>query len=298
MKSRTMRVFTFSGISPTLKDLNDGSGLRRFAFDFLEATKASAKEAYDYFGMENVDHFRSDINFGSILSTLDGAITLDGSSALDAEGRQFAVNYAQRIKDTLGMKPEKEDVLFLAHSQGCNNCTFTLRRLIETAPDLFDGRQLRAIFFDPKVGANNFRPLFTWRDPKDFPFLFAQSDEDLLGNQAIFAGKFIDQFQLGDHWWIRGLNHTSIREWKSYTTSQEFLTRLEYFEFKHACDKKLVAIQKAGGKAGINTTGMGEFQKFQKNYKMPGALLGTPLTQFAWTGKFAAKASAANKFIS
>jgi len=289
-----MKVFTFSGISATFLERNDGAGLRRFAFDLLEASKAS----YNYVGMDNVDHFRSDINFASILATFDGATTLDGSTALNEEGRKFSERYAKTVSHALAGDSKKEDVVFFGHSQGCNNFTFTMLKLLEAYPQLLEGRKMRVALFDPKVGAQTFRSLFVRPEMALTQFLFVQSDGDALGNQAIFASKFIDQFRRGDHWWVRGLDHTSVREWKSYTTKQSFLTREEYFKFKDDCDRKLMKIQQDSGKAGVNTAGMGEFHKYKSKYKMPEALLCEPLTEFVLTGKFAAKATVANKFIS
>jgi hypothetical protein len=289
-----MKVFTFSGISASLLEHNDGAGLRRFAFDLMEASKTS----YNYVGMENVDHFRSDINFASILATLDGATTLDGSTALNEEGRKFADRYAKCVSYALAADSKKEDILFFGHSQGCNNFAFTMLRLIEGYPQLLEGRKIRVALFDPKVGAATFRSLFIREEMALTQFLFVQSDGDALGNQAIFASKFIDQFQRGDHWWVRGLDHTSVREWKSYTAKQSFLTREAYFKFKDDCDRKLMKIQQDSGKAGVNTDGMGEFQKYKNKYKMPEAVLCEPLTQFLLTVKFNAKATLAKKFIS
>jgi hypothetical protein len=289
-----MRLFTFSGISGSFVGTNDGQQFVQFAQDIIAQ---SSGQSITYNGKRGEDHFTSDVNYSALLSTLEGAVTLNGSPILNREAWDRAPIYAAALLEALPTDPT-EPLILLGHSQGTNLLTFTLKYIHDMTPGILQTRPIRIALFDPKVGPNYVEQLFVYYSAADVRFLFVQSDHDLLGNQSIFATKFIDQFPHGNHWWIRGLDHSSIREWSSYAVEQSFLTLESYLQFRRDCRKELIRLQQEFGKPGLNTTYMLKFQDFQKKYPMKKAKLGTPLLSFLTTGRFGPNAKAEKPFLS
>jgi hypothetical protein len=290
-----MRLFTFSGIEGSFIGSNEGHGLIQFARDLIQEASG---QLISYNGLRGQDHFTSDINYSTLLSTVQGAVTLNGSPILNQEAWEKAPAYATAVTQALSAEDPAEPVIFLGHSQGTNLLTFTLKYMNDMTPGILQARPVRVALFDPKVGANYIEQLFVYYGSADMRFLFLQSDHDILGNQAIFATKFIDQFPHGNHWWIRGLDHSSIREWNSYTAERSFLTLEKYLQFRRDCRKELIHLQQEFGKPGLNTTFMLKFQDFQKNYPMPKANLRAPLISYLTTGRFSRNARAEKRFLS
>jgi hypothetical protein len=249
----------------SLTGVNDGQEIKQFASDIISNWDDGTAPSYD--SQDGVGHFRSYINALSLLSDIEDAVQLNGSDALNNEARQFAPQYSEAMYAAMTADPT-EDVLVLAHSQGTNNLVFSLRMLFDTHPDFFAERNVRCAMFDPKVGANHVQEIVVMDPDQKIQFLFFQSQNDILGNQAFFVQKFIDQFQHGNHIWVRGQDHQSIHEWKTYSTVQSWLNLEEYIQFRRDCSKELIFLQQDFGKPGLNTVYLGKFQKYVRDYEM------------------------------
>lgn len=277
-----MKLFTFSGISSTLININYGGELKQFASDVIENWNANIPPP-DYLGQDGVDHFRSDINLMSLLSHLESAVRFDGSPTLNAEAESLALDIAESIVTRTGPDPT-EDVVILAHSQGTNNLTFALRYLLDRNPSFFEKRSVRCALFDPKVGANRVQEIVVLDPDEKIQFVFFQSQNDLLGDQALFVSKFIDQFPHGNHIWVRGTDHSSIRDWKTFSTRQSWLALDGYAEFLRDCRKKFISLQHEFGKPGLNTVYLGKYDTYKNQYPMKQAVLSTALLPFLQKG--------------
>jgi hypothetical protein len=236
-----MKLFTFSGISGTLSGTNDGAGMIEFANEVVGAMPAGEKPDYD--GIDDKDHFHSNVNFSTMLGTLESAVSLSGVDGLNEEASQLSPHFAEVMSDAVAADPS-EDVLVLAHSQGTNNLTWTLLNLVRNNPDFFAQRSVRCALFDPKVGTMYMNELFgRFADPAQLGFLFFQSENDILGDQGMFIPKFITEFPHGNHIWVKGLNHTSIREWAMLNKPQRWLDLFGFLEYERAWNQKVIALK-------------------------------------------------------
>ena len=236
-----MKLFTFSGISGTLWGTNDGSGLIEFANKVVGAMPAGEKPDYD--GIDGKDHFHSNVNFSTMLGTLESAVSLSGVDGLNEEASQLSPHFAEVMSDAVAADLT-EDVLVLAHSQGTNNLTWTLLNLVRNNPDFFAQRSVRCAMFDPKLGTVYMNELFgKFADPAQLGFLFFQSENDILGDQGMFIPKFITEFPHGNHIWVKGLNHTSIHEWAMLNKPQRWLDLFGFLEYERAWERKVIALK-------------------------------------------------------
>lgn len=258
-----MKLFTFSGISGTLAGTNEGLGLIELANDVLEALPASLRpEAYT--GTRDVDHFPSDINLGKLLGVLQDAVRLTGATALNEEAARLSPQYGEAMLNQ--MSSDDEEVLVLAHSQGTNNLTWTLLYLARNHSDFFENRTVRCAFFDPKVGPNYVSQIFGIFPKEQLSFLFFQSEKDTLANQGMMTPEFIRGFVLGDHIWVRGLDHGTIREWASLDKPQRWLNRPGFLEYEHAWYKKLNQLRQETRGGQIGTVQLLKLDKWTAQY--------------------------------
>jgi len=281
-----MRIFTFSGIKGAFADINRGETLIELAKDLRR--ELTAEPAVEYEGIASTDHFISEINWSTLVSQLGIATLLDGSPVLNAEALRIAPVAADAMRSLVGPDPS-EPVLIIAHSQGTNNATFTLNHLLRNAPGFFSQRPVRCLFFDPKVGPNHVRELFVMGASLDFPFLFLQSEDDLLSNQGVLGTRFIEQFPHGDHLYVAGLGHSDILDFGMLSQAKRrWLTLLEYQKYMRAVEKQRIRIAQERGKPGWTTADALKLDKFKRNYSMNVGSLIPALVEFA-TGKLSKK---------
>jgi hypothetical protein len=235
----------------------------QFGTDVAGALPEANRPSYS--GVPGVDHFRSYVNLGTLSGELEDAVRFAGSTVLNEEAERLSPGYANEIADGSQAEP-MEPVLVLAHSQGTNNLVHSLRYLLQSRPEFFSERKVRCALFDPKVGRNHVEEIFVLDSKGQISFLFFQSENDVLGNQALFAAKFIDEFPHGDHIWVRKLNHTSIHEWTSYQTARGWLDLAGYQQFKRDCSKERIRLEQDFGKPFLNTTYMLKWQKYKDKY--------------------------------
>ena len=281
-----MRAFTFSGINGAFTDINRGEELIELVRDLRAALPAGTALNYD--GIEGQDHFISHVNWGTLLSQLGPATLLDGSPVLNAEAQQVAPVAAAALVQSVAGDPT-EPVLLLAHSQGTNNATFTLRHLLRQSPAFFAQRAVRCLYFDPKAGPNHVQELFVMGANLDFPFLFFQSERDLLSNQGVIGSRFIDQFHFGDHLYVADLGHGDIIDWDMLASAKRrWLTRDEYREYLRDVGKERMRIAQERGKPGWTTADELRVDKYKRNYTMDTGALTPALVGFA-RGNLASK---------
>jgi len=274
-----MRAFTFSGINGAFTDINRGEELIELVKDLRAALPAGTPLNHD--GIEGQDHFISEINWGTLLSQLGPATLLNGSPVLNAEAQRVAPGAAAALLQSTAGDPT-EPVLILAHSQGTNNATFTLRQLLRQSPAFFAQRAVRCLFLDPKVGPNHVQELFVMGANLDFPFLFFQSERDLLSNQGVFGSRFIDQFPFGNHLYVVDLGHGDIIDWDMLAVAKRrWLTRDDYRTYLRDIGKERMRIAQERGKPGWTTADELRVEKFKRNYKMDTGALTPALTEFA-----------------
>lgn len=273
-----MRVFTFSGIQGSFSDINRGEALIQLAKDLSKALLPKTTLIYE--GLENQDHFISRVNWSTLLSQLGPATLLDGSPVLNDEGARVTPIAAPELIARVASDPT-EPVLIIAHSQGTNNAAFTLRHLLNNHPAFFAQRAVRCLFLDPKVGPNHVRALFEMSGNIDLPFLFFQSERDLLSNQGVFGSRFIDQFSHGDHLFVAGLGHGDIHDWDMlHSAKRRWLTLLEYQKYIREVEKERIRIARERGKPGWTTADQLRVDKFKKYYKMNTGALTPALCEF------------------
>lgn len=243
-----MKLFTFSGVSASLSGINTGLGLIELAGDIVNAIP---KDKPVYTGTKDKDHFPSFINYGTMLGELLDAVQLSGSTVLNEEATRLAPQYAQAMSGAVEDDPT-EDVLILAHSQGTNNLTFSPINLSQTNPAFFEKRSVRCALFDPKVGRNHMEQIFATFSENELAFLFFQSENDALGDQGMFIPKFITEFPHGNHIWVKGLDHGSIREWASLNKPQWWLDLFGFLDFERAYGQEVISLKQEtrGGQLG------------------------------------------------
>ena len=244
-----MKLFTFSGVSASLSGVNAGLGLIELANNV--ATAMPAHERPTYRGTNDVDHFRSYVNFGTMLGSFQDLVRLDGSMVLNAEAARLSPQYAAALANSMA-DDAAEDVLILAHSQGTNNLTWTLLELARNHADFFAERSVRCALFDPKVGRNYMEQIFGTFSPEQLSFLFFQSQNDILGDQGMLIPKFIEEFPHGNHIWVKGLDHGSIREWAVLNQPQRWLDLFGFQKFDRAWHQKVIELKQElrGGQMG------------------------------------------------
>ena len=248
-RENRMKLFTFSGISASLSGINAGLGLIEFAQAVIKGMPGNDRPVYT--GTKDADHFPSYVNYGTMLGVVLDAVQLSGSTVLNEEASRLAPQYAAAMSDAVQGTPA-EDVLILAHSQGTNNLTFSLIELSRTNPEFFAERSVRCALFDPKVGRNYMEQIFAIFPEEELSFLFFQSQDDLLGDQGMFIPKFITEFPHGNHIWVKGLNHGSIREWASFTKPQSWLDLFGFLEYERAYGQEVISLKQEtrGGQLG------------------------------------------------
>ena len=244
-----MKLFTFSGISSSLGGVNAGLGLIELANKVVAAMPAADKPTYT--GTDDVDHFRSYVNFGTMLGNVLDAVRLTGSTVLNEEAARLSPRYAAAMRNAAAAEPT-ETVLILAHSQGTNNLTWTLLDLARNSPDFFAQRSVRCALFDPKVGKNYMDQIFGAFSKEKLSFLYFQSQNDVLPNQGMFESKFIKEFPFGDHIWVKGLDHGSIRDWDELNKRQYWLNRPGFLKFSDAWNREVLELRQEmrGGQLG------------------------------------------------
>ncbi len=281
-----MRIFTFSGIRGEFSGTNHGGEIIQLARDLAANLPGTAGADYD--GVEGADHFISEINLGRLLGELGPATLLDGSPLLNEEARRVAPAAAAQLVQLAPAAPA-DPVLIIAHSQGTNNATFTIRRLLNQNREFFAGRAVRCLFFDPKVGPDHVRDVFAQSAGLDLPILFLQSEKDLLSNQGVIGTRFIDQFHLGNHLYVAGLGHNDINDWEVLDDAKlRWLTRPEYHGYIREVEKERLRLRQERGKPGWTTADELKVEKFKKAYAMNTGALTPALLQFA-QGRLAAK---------
>src|SRR6266545_1557663 len=122
-----MRIITFSGIRGGFNGTNHGEEIVQFARDFVAALPGTATPVYD--GIEGHDHFISQVNWSKLIGEVGLATFLDGSPLLNEEASRVAPVAADAILQRTAATPG-EPVVIIAHSQGTNNATFTVRHLL------------------------------------------------------------------------------------------------------------------------------------------------------------------------
>lgn len=232
-----------------MSGVNAGLGLIELANQVVTAMPPNQKPAYS--GANHVDHFRSYVNYGTMLGIIQDLVRLSGSTVLNEEASRLSPQYAAAISNAVANDPA-EDVLILAHSQGTNNLTWTLLHLARNNPVFFENRSVRCALFDPKVGRNYIEQIFALFTKEQLSFLFFQSQNDVLGDQGMFVSKFITEFPYGDHIWVKKLNHGSIRDWAALNKPQYWLDVLGFQKYQRAWNRKVIQLKQEmrGGQMG------------------------------------------------
>ena len=168
-----------------------------------------------------------------MLGSFQDLVRLSGSSVLNEEAGRLSPQYATALANAMA-DDAAEEVLILAHSQGTNDLTWTLLELARNHADFFAGRSVRCALFDPKVGRNYMEQIFGTFSVKQLSFLFFQSQNDILGDQGMLVPKFIKEFPHGNHIWVKGLDHGSIREWAVLNKPQRWLDLFGFEKFERA----------------------------------------------------------------
>jgi len=284
-----MRAFTFSGINGSFVGYNDGTELKNLTRDLF---KAMPDVAISYDGRDNGDHFLSHINWTTLLSQLGIATILDGSPVLNEEADRVACVAGPEMVARQPSDP-KEPVLIIAHSQGTNIATFTLRWLLNNHPDFFQNRAVRCLYFDPKVGPDHVSEVFALTGDLDVPFLFIQSEKDLRSRQGVLGTRFISQFRLGNHLFVAGLGHSEIIEWKQLDSpKRRWLTRDAYHnKYLRDVEKERMRIAKERSRPGWTTSDSLRLERYMKKYPMNTESLVPGLISFA-------KGSLLKRFVS
>ena len=275
-----MRIITFSGIRGGFDGTNRGEEIVQFARDFLAALPGTTAPVYD--GIEGHDHFISEINWSKLLGEVGLATFLDGSPLLNEEARKVAPVAADAILQRTAASPG-DPVVIIAHSQGTNSATFTVRHLISHHAGFFANRPVRCLFLDPKVGPNHVSDVFAMSAELDLPFLFFQSEQDLLSNRGVLGTRFIDQFRLGNHLYVASLGHNDIDDWAMLDQAKlRWLTRPEYQEgYLRALEKERLRLRQERGKPGWTTMDELKVDRFKKAYAMNTGPLTSAVVQFA-----------------
>lgn len=258
-----MRLFTFSGIHSLPIGTNQGGELVEFAKTLVRSWPTPDKPLYE--GVPRRDHFQSFINLGCLLSSVGDALRLDGSPVLNEEASRLAPIHAEALIEEVA-RENPETVLFLAHSQGTNNLTWTLLHLAEVHPAFFKNRSIRCLLFDPKVGRNHMEQLFGLFERSTLQFLFLQSQNNLLGNQGLGIPKFITEFPHGDHIWVRGLGHGSIREWSSLNKPQHWLDLFGYQIYQRALGREVIRLRRETRTGQLGSMQMTRLNRWHSKY--------------------------------
>ena len=158
-----------------------------------------------------------------------------------------------------------------------------MRHLLSHHAAFFTSRPVRCLFLDPKVGPNHVTDVFAMSAGLDLPFLFLQSELDLLSNQGVLGSRFIDQFLLGNHLYVAGLGHNDIEDWDMLEQAKlRWLTRPEYQdEYLRALEKERLRLRQERGKPGWTTMDEMKIEKFKKAYAMNTGPLTPAVLQFA-----------------
>jgi len=259
-----VKLFTFSGISGTISGTNDGSDIIDLAEKVIAALPTPSAVRYE--GVDDVDHFRSYIDYATMLANIVDAVQLSGVTVLNDEASRLSPNYAVEMSNAVSTDPT-EDVLVLAHSQGTNNLTWTLLNLARNDPAFFAQRNVRCALFDPKVGRNYMEQLFAlFPDQTRLSMLFFQSENDLLGDQSMLIPKFIDEFPHGNHIWVKDLDHTSIHEWPMLNKLEYWLNLPGYGDYERAWQQEVIALKQETRASQLGTMQITELHNWSDQY--------------------------------
>jgi hypothetical protein len=281
-----MRIFSFSGIASGFSGINHGGDLVRFVNGFIGTLPNTAGARYT--GTEfadpaapDTDHFISRINWGTLLGQLGLSVFGDGSPVLNEEADKVAGAAAKCILQS--RVSDDEPLLFVAHSQGTNIATFTLNRLVQTHRSFVDAHPIRCLFFDPKVGPNLVHTLFSQSSEERLSFLFLQSENDFLANQRVVGGgRFIDEFDLGNHLWVADQDHSSIHDIDMLgSESLRWLTRPEYYAYQKKLKSRQFELQRTRGTRPLTAENIADLNRFKSSYTMDQGPLLPALRQFA-----------------
>ena len=265
-----MRLFSFSGVAFGFVD-NPGTAHMALCSkmrDALAGTTFNERTA-TYNGLMDAaaDHFPSHISLDDYFDELTDAIRLEAKRRLDTESREFAPLIARQVAQLTKTNPN-EEVLFVAHSQGCNNAAFTLRYLYDFNREFYSNRSVRCLMLDPKVGANTVDALFSVIPKQRLSFLFYQSENDILSVQNLLRSKFINLFELGDHVWVKGLDHSSIHNWDDLNSEHEYLLRSEYLDYQREWKKFVKRLQQETRGGQLGTMQLRQLDKWREKYPM------------------------------
>jgi len=259
-----MKLFTFSGISGTLSGTNDGTDIIDLAEKVIAALPTQSPVRYE--GVDDVDHFRSYVDYATMLSNIGDAVQLSGVTVLNEEANRLSPNYAVAMSNAVSTDPT-EDVLVLAHSQGTNNLTWTLLNLARNDPAFFEQRTVRCALFDPKVGRNYMEQVFAlFPDQTQLSFLFFQSENDILGDQSMLIPKFIDEFPHGNHIWVKDLDHTSIHEWAMLNKPEYWLELSGYEDYLRAWRQEVIALKQETRAGQLGTAQITKLHNWSDQY--------------------------------
>lgn len=131
------------------------------------------------------------------------------------------------------------------------------------------------------MGPNHVHEIFGLTGSLDLPFLFLQSENDLLSNQGVIGTRFIDQFDLGNHLLVAGLGHNDVEDWEVLAGPKlRWLTRADYRAFIREVQKERIRIQNRRGRPGWTTADMLKLEQFKNRYPMDVGALTLAVKQF------------------
>jgi hypothetical protein len=286
-----MKLFTFSGIRADIEGFNPGNDLINLAqaiinnWTQLPSNLSIPVPSYD----REQNHFISKVNLAQISTELRNLLTLDASHTLNNEAMLVQEKYAERLlQESVGT----ETILILAHSQGTNICTHVLDLIADSLPNFFHQHTLRCVFFDPKVGVNKTEDLWSSLEPEvtqKIKFLYFQSQNDLLDNQGFQGRKFIDEYLIGDHLFVQGLDHTTICHWGDSQTpaslsypGRRMLTSSDYHLYKKDYQAEVSRRNRHSSKGVRNLISR---DTFLSTFAMVPGPATTPLLEFLSTGE-------------
>ena len=129
--------------------------------------------------------------------------------------------------------------------------------------------------------------IFGTFSPEQLSFLFFQSQNDILGDQGMLLPKFIEEFPHGNHLWVKGLDHGSIREWAVLNKPQCWLDLFGFQKFDRAWRQKVIELKQELRGGQLGTVQLLRLDKWVNQYardemasdKLTEALLGFLLGQ-------------------
>jgi len=108
-----------------------------------------------------------------------------------------ASNKAKLHGDALKQGIKEGDIAILAHSQGCNNVMYALKRIKNLKAA--EGRTARVIFFDPMLKYTTLEKLMTGNRKLDIKLFIAESWMNVVPNQGLSYHPSFLNFPSSDH---------------------------------------------------------------------------------------------------